>query len=177
MGKVMSRRSMVELATVAAVAGSARNGGVVMAQEQGVSAGLGLTRAEVEALYGAGVAGQSFMIYTDPVYGVEMHIGYDEDVVDYLWLALGDEQTFMGTPLDDARDLVSKLLPNDARLREEYLSQDTPGSIAQIETARYTSRWLDEMLDGRSSILVSIMSVPGSNGMETMRGAIQVEQR
>lgn len=177
MSRRLSRRTMVGGAAAATYVGSGGRGRNVVAQGNVDSAGLGLTKVEIESLYGPGEAGQSFMIYTDPDYGVDMHIGYENDVADYIWLALGDEQTFTGTPAGNARDLVSKLLPNDVRLREEYASQDTPGSIAQVETARYTSRWLDEALDGRSSILVTILSIPGRNGMDALRGAIQVEQR
>jgi hypothetical protein len=143
------------------------------------SAGMGLSEGEIEALYGPGSPGQSFMYYTEPVYDVELHIGYDNDAADYIWLTLGDEQSFTGLALEDARTLAASLLPSDARLRESYASPETPGSIAQLETARYTSRWLDEVLDGRSSILLTILSVPGGNGsgMEALHGMIQVEQR
>lgn len=148
------------------------------AARQGVqSGGLGLTMDDIEAIYGPGEPGQSYMIFTDPMYGVDLHIGHEDGVVDYVWLVLGDERSFEGTLLDDAWYLVTSLLPTDARLRETYAMPETPGSMGFTEVARLTSRWLDEVLDDRASILASVTSYPLEQGQVAMRGWIMVEQR
>jgi hypothetical protein len=141
------------------------------------SGGLGLTMTDIEAMYGPGQPGQSFMVYTDPMYGVDLHIGHENEIVDYVWLSLGNEQEWTGTLLDDAWDLINSLLPEDARLRENYAMQETPGSLGSVEIVRLTSRWLDEVLDGRAAILVSVTSYPLEQGQVAMRGWIAVEQR
>ena len=60
------------------------------------SGGIGLTMDEIEAIYGAGQPGQTYMVYTDPMFGVDLHIGHENQVADYVWLVLGDEQAFEG---------------------------------------------------------------------------------
>lgn len=172
----LSRRTVMQAATLVALAQPLGRSSAATRQDV-LSGGLGLTRAEIEAIYGQGQPGQSFMVYTDPTYGVDLHIGYEGDLVDYVWLSLGNEQAWTGTVLDDAWTLAQSLLPTDARLRESYAMQETPGSIGQTETMRFTSRWLDEAMDGRSSILVTITSYPLEEGMVATRGSIQLEQR
>jgi hypothetical protein len=169
----MSRRAMVAGSAVASIAGFAKRTEALALAAPATSAGLGLSRAEIESVYGAGVAGQSFMVYIDPVHGVDLHIGYDNDAVDYIWLSIGDEQTMTGLAMGQAGQLVMSLLPSDAQLQETYISQESPGSIAHLETTRYTSAWLGEIL-GRDSVLVTILSVPGGSGMDAVRGGMQV---
>lgn len=175
MTRHLSRRTVLRAASIAAIAHPVASRAAV--QQNVSSGGLGLSRPGIEALYGQGQPGQSFMVYTEPAYGVDLHIGYEGDLVDYVWLSLGDEQAWTGTPLDDAWTLAASLLPSDARLRESYSMQETPGSMGQVETMRYTSRWLDETMDGRSSILVTITSYPLGAGPVATRGSIQLEQR
>lgn len=174
----LSRRTMIAGGTTAAAAIVLPGAMHAAAARQDVeSGGLGLTMDNIEAIYGPGQPGQSFMVYTHPTYGVDLHIGHQNSVVDYLWLVLGNEQEWTGTPLDDAWALVTSLLPSDARLRETYAMQETPGSMGGTEIARLTSRWLDEVLDGRASILASVTSYPLEGGQMAMRGWITVEQR
>lgn len=141
------------------------------------SGGIGLTMDDIEAIYGPGEPGQSYMVFRDPMYGVDLHIGHEDQIVDYVWLVLGDERSFEGTLLEDAWYLVSSLLPTDARLRETYAMPETPGSMGFTEMIRLTSRWLDDVLDDRSSILASVTSYPLEEGQVAMRGWIMVEQR
>lgn len=177
MSRYLSRRTLLQ-GTTAAAASLALPGAAHAATRQDVqSGGLGLTRAEIEAIYGQGQPGQSYMVYTDPMFGAELHIGYEEDVADYMWLSLGNEQDWTGTLLEDAWYLVATLLPADARLRESYVMQETPGSMGQTEIVRFTSRLLDDVLGDRSSILASITSYPLEQGQVAMRGWIAVEQR
>ena len=72
---------------------------------------------------------------------------------------------------------TTTLLPSDARIRENYAMQETPGSMGLTEITRLTSRWLDEVLDGRASILASVTSYPLDQGQVAMRGWIMVELR
>lgn len=173
----LSRRTMVTAGTATA-ASLALPGALRASARQDVqSGGLGLTMDEIEAIYGPGQPGQSYMVYTDPMFGVDLHIGHENQVADYVWLVLGDEQTFEGVSLDDAWHLITSLLPTDARLRENYAMQETPGSMGLTEITRLTSRWLDEVLDDRSAILASVTSYPLEQGQVAMRGWIMVELR
>lgn len=173
----LSRRTMIASGTVAA-SGLVLPGAMrAMVRQEVQSGGIGLTMAEIEGLYGPGQPGQSYMVYTDPMYGVELHIGHENQVADYVWLVLGDEQSFEGVSLDDAWHLIITLLPGDARLRENYAMQETPGSLGLTEITRLTSRWLDEVLDDRASILASVTSYPLDQGQVAMRGWIMVELR
>lgn len=172
----LSRRTMITGATTAAAALHLSGAPRISAARQDVqSGGLGLTMDEIEAIYGPGQPGQSFMVYTDPMYGVEMHIGHENRIADYVWLELGNEREWTGTLLDDAWHLISSLLPADARLRENYAMQETPGSMGLTEITRLTSRWLDEVLEGRSAILASVTSYPLEGGQVAMRGWMSVE--
>jgi hypothetical protein len=174
----LSRRSVLQGFSAVTLAGMAGSAQPALARQQGESSGLGLTREEFESIYGPGQAGQSFQFYRDPVYGAELHVGLDEGTVDYFWISMGDERTGDGLPIDDATSLVDTLLPGDARIRESYLMNESPGSLAQVEILRLTSRWLDDTLDGRSSILVTLLRSPDpSGGMVATRATIVVEQR
>lgn len=177
MNQRLSRRTMITGATATAAA-LALPTGVLAAARLGVgSGGLGLTMDDIEAVYGPGQPGQSFMVYTDPTYGVDLHFGQENGIVDYAWLALGDEQTWTGTLLEDAWQLVVSLLPSDAQLHETYAMPETPGSIGGTEMARLTSAWLSSALSGRASILASVTSYPIDGEQVAMRGWIMVEQR
>lgn len=173
----LSRRSMIAGGTATAVGVVLPGAARATARQDVQSGGIGLTMDEIEAVYGAGQPGQSYMVYTDPMFGVDLHIGHENQVADYVWLVLGDEQSFEGVSLDDAWHLITTLLPSDARLRENYAMQETPGSMGLTEITRLTSRWLDEVLDGRASILASVTSYPLDQGQVAMRGWIMVELR
>lgn len=178
MNQNLSRRSVITaLSAATASLGLPVARGATAIRQEVQSGGLGLTMDGIEAIYGPGQPGQSSMVYTDPMFGVDLHIGHEGGIVDYLWLALGDEQAWQGTILDDAWYLVASLLPTDARLRENYAMPETPGSLGLTEVTRLTSRWLDDVLEGRSSILASVTSYPIENDYVAMRGWIMVELR
>jgi hypothetical protein len=108
-----------------------------------------------------------------------MHVGYDNGIIDYYWITFGDPQVLTGIEVELAMKLIDSLMPLDARLRETYVANESPGSLAWVETWRMTSRWLDEQLDGRASFLVALTAAPNPNGGGdvAIRATITVEQR
>jgi hypothetical protein len=179
MGARLSRRSVLHGLASLPVAGLAASASQAFAQLGKDSGGLGLTQAEWEAVFGPGQPGQSFLYYLDPATGAEMHVGYDNGVIDYYWISFGDSQLLTGIEVDLAMKLIDSLMPVDARLRETYVANESPGSLARVETWRMTSRWLDDQLDGRASYLVSLTVAPNPNGGgdTAVRATAVVEER
>jgi hypothetical protein len=129
------------------------------------SGGLGLSRSEWEAVFGAGEPGQSYMIYTYPTFGATMHVGVDTTVnttgiVDYFYIPLAETPVDTGLDRELTLSMIASLLPHDSRLRESFVRTETPGSLMMVTTELWSSRSLGLVLDGRRSILVRYTEGP-----------------
>lgn len=179
MNASLTRRSLSRLLTGGSfllAVGAPGRASAVMQSNRIASGGIGLTRQEFEQLYGPGEPGQSLMVYTDPLTGAAMHAGFDDgDVLDYVWVDFVGTATRFGALVEDATIVMNSLLPVDVRMREVFVSQETPGSIAQLRVIRWTSRSLGEILDDRRSILTTITELPDSGGAVASRLTIVVE--
>ncbi|HWV24061.1 MAG TPA: hypothetical protein VNZ58_07715 [Thermomicrobiales bacterium] len=124
------------------------------------SGGIGMTAADWEAVFGPGEAGQSYMIYTYPAFSAKMHVGSDVGIIDYFYIPLENSQYAEGMDPELARTMTLSLLPHDARLRQTFQRNESPGSIVGVTTEIWTSLSLGQMLDGRRTILVRSVVAP-----------------
>ena len=162
-----SRRSVVQSAAIAGLA-LAPGRRVLARQAGGIdSGGIGMTRPEWEAVFGPGEPGQSYMIYTYPTFSATMHVGVDTTVdaagiVDYFYIPLATTPVDNGLDRGLALSMIASLLPHDARQRETFVRNETPGSLMMVTTEIWTSRSLGKVLDGRRTMLVRYTEGPGS---------------
>lgn len=129
------------------------------------SGGIGMTFPDWESVFGQGEAGQSYMIYTYPTFSATMHVGTDrtvdpDGIVDYFYIPLENSQYADGMDAELARSMITSLLPHDARLRQTFQRNETPGSIIGVTTEIWTSRSLGRALGGRRTILVRSLIAP-----------------
>ena len=110
--------------------------------QQSRSGGLGLTLDDWDELFGPGQAGQSLMSY-EMEGGQTLYVGVEDDVVDSIQINL--ETSDSGAlSVDDARDLVESLVPNDAELEESFTAPVIAPGTYTITTELWESDWLED---------------------------------
>ena len=141
---------------VATVAGLAPARAVALPFGDIETGGIGMSSPRWEAEYGPGEPGQSYGIYNYPRYNVSMHVGVDRDAgaIDYFYIPIAEKPSDAGMDRELALGMIASLLPNDARKKQSFVRNETPGSIMMVTTEIWTSRSLGRVMDGRRSIMV-----------------------
>jgi hypothetical protein len=159
----VSRRTA--LSAVALTAGSIGLRRSASTQESSFSSGaLGITRADIEARWGAGervkVSGHPIYneTYAYPGQGWTTYVWYmsfnDVEVAAYVEVDYGPD----GVTMVQARELVSNYLPADAEFSELFVAPATPGGPTALTMTRYLSPSLASRYDGiiPAEILVTL---------------------
>jgi hypothetical protein len=135
----MNRAAILPLLLVlAALAAPIGAGARPLGQTEVVSAGIGLGRADWEAVHGLGVEGQNYVTYEDGRYFVQ----FRGDVVSYLEFGWPDP----GVTFAEAEAVVLELIPSDARLAESFYAPPTGSGPIGLSMQRYTSRALVDLV-------------------------------
>jgi hypothetical protein len=114
------------------------------------SGALGLTRSEIEAMWGGGegpFAGQGHYfdvhdLYTYELAGELYHVAYQQ--INGVEIAVYVQVDWLGDGVNEAaaRDTVARLIPEDARLTDLYTAPPTPGGPTAFSVSRYSSQAL-----------------------------------
>lgn len=170
-----SRRSLVRMLGVAAVAVSPPARAFALPFGDIETGGIGMSLPEWEAEYGPGEPGQTYSIYSYPRYNVSMHVGVDRDAgaVDYFYIPIAGKPSDAGMDRELALGMIASLLPQDARKKQSFVRNETPGSLLQITTEIWTSRSLGRVMDGRRSIMVRYTE---GGGQDVSLVTVDVEQ-
>ena len=114
------------------------------------SGALGLTRSEIEAMWGGGegpFAGQGHYfdvhdLYTYQATGETYHIAYQQ--INGIEIAVYVQVDWLGDGVTQgvARETVAGLIPDDARLTDLYTAPPTPGGPIAFSVTRYASEAL-----------------------------------
>jgi hypothetical protein len=162
-----SRRDLVKGLAGAGMAFALARSFAVARQANGIaSGGIGLTRAEWEAIYGPGEALQTFARYTDPAYGGPIYVGMDfenvdDGLVEFIELQWANLNQLGGMRQEYAEDATRGLLPDDARLHETFYMPATPGGPIALRSQRWTSAALADLTGDRMSILIIFQEKTG----------------
>jgi hypothetical protein len=128
------------------------------------SGGIGLSRAEWEAVHGPGDVGQNYVTYE----GGRYYVQFVGDAVSFIELGWEDRG---GVDAPDALAEVEALLPADAGFLETFLAPPTGGGLVGLTIDRYESealpdRFPDAQPPPTGSILVVYQETPGQDRFE-----------
>jgi hypothetical protein len=164
----MKRRALlsclIALMTLVAPFSSVKGALLALGQSDGVvTGGIGMSRADWEAVHGLGDATQNYVVYEDGA----VYVQFRGDVV--LYLEYGYLEP--GVPLAEADALVWELIPSDARLIESFAAPATTAGPIGLYTRRYTSRALATQVpefgdNVTGSILVVYSETPAPDRFE-----------
>ncbi len=127
-----------------------------VAQDGFASGGIGLSRTEWEATYGAGTPLQKLVQYENArsrVPGSPIYVGFNNDYVAHIELRWQATQ-LGGLREQDARAEVKDLLPADADLQDVYYMPPTPDGPVALRAWQWESPSLAEVTVARTAILV-----------------------
>lgn len=126
-----------------------------VSQSDVTSGGIGLTLADIQAMYPELPPGQSFASFTDEVTGATMYIDFgQDDIAQNFWIS-GEMDVAA------AEELIVWLCPDDALTVHMFEQLSAAGSVALRTTQIFASDFLNQLTDGRTAILASYTVEPG----------------
>lgn len=175
MPSLLTRRTLMKTAAggfaVLAASGASTS---LAAQSDIDSGGIGLMRADWEAMVGQGTDAGDLVEYANPDFeGLFIFAQYDgSDRVSYLGFEYADGDTG-GLPMNDVRAQIEGAMPSDANPMETFLM--TPGNedATPYRAERFTSEQLGAMSNGLASILMIVQQESGA-GNTVMRVSLSI---
>lgn len=164
MQSTLTRRTMLKTVTgggIAALAGS-RMVTALAAQPDIDSGGIGLMRANWEAIAGEGTAVGDLVEYSNPQHAdTNVLAQYDDsDRVIHLDFEYAEGETG-GLPEDEVRAQIDSAMPSDAELMETFAITQANLEATQYRVQRFISKQLGAMSHGGASILVIMQQGAG----------------
>jgi hypothetical protein len=115
--------------------------------------GIGMTRADWEALAGSGEPAGDFLVYTSPIDGATpVTVGYTDDIVtfvEYDFTVAGDT----GIARGDAEAMIAASLPTDSAVHGQYLIPAMGGAGDTYQATSFTSESLSTTLPDATGVM------------------------
>lgn len=120
------------------------------------SGGIGLTLAEVQALYDELPAGEGYRSFAKPDTETTLFIDFSEDdIARTIWV-------FGQLDSDSLASLVAQLCPGDAVIEHRFGMSHYAGSMADLYVEILHSESINEITGGRTKLMAKYTLLPGN---------------